>query len=380
MHDYFSYIKRYILWNAINIDDYKRFPSVTIRRGESILSFSDKKKDWTMLNVRYRHKAKTNQRPLEELLVQTGTTAFIVIQGEAILFEGYFNGYHRNSINTSFSMAKSITSCLIGVAINEGQIKSVEEPIINYLPELNEDVFKAITIRHLLNMCSGLSYKEGILPWKDDPKIYYHPNLRTLALHNSKLIEPPGMFYHYNNFNVLLLGLILERATRQSVAHYLREKIWKNIGAEGDASWSVDSNVFEFAKMESGVNALAIDFARFGYMYLNNGLINNKQLLPNSWVKESVSPPSEKPDTQKYAYVRSPPLSSWVSKPNGYYKYLWWGNKIDDVNYDFFAMGVLGQFIYVAPRKRIVIVRLGKKWGEIDWYPDLFKEMVDKMS
>jgi hypothetical protein len=163
---------------------------------------------------------------LEDYLDASGTTAFLVIHDDKLLYERYFNGYDETSVNTSFSMAKSFASALVGIAIDEGHIKSVDEPITNSIPELLEKDrrFKAITIRHLLTMSSGIKYEEGgDLPWSeeaDDTKTYYATNLRKLALENCQIEGEPGQFFEYNNYNPLLMGLILERATGMPVARY----------------------------------------------------------------------------------------------------------------------------------------------------------------
>jgi CubicO group peptidase (beta-lactamase class C family) len=138
-------------------------------------------------------------------------------------------------------MAKSFASALMGIAIDEGHIKSVDEPITNYLPELLEKDkrFRSITIRHLLTMTSGIKYEEGgDLPWSedaDDTKTYYATDLRELAL-NCQIEGEPGKYFEYNNYNPLLVGMILERATGMPVSHYMEAKLWMPMGMEADGS------------------------------------------------------------------------------------------------------------------------------------------------
>ncbi|HKH36250.1 MAG TPA: serine hydrolase, partial [Rubrobacter sp.] len=208
---------------------------------------------------------------LEDYLDASGTTAFLVVHDDKLLYERYFDGYDERSMQTSFSMAKSFASALVGIAIDEGYIKSVDEPITTYIPELlkKDRRFKAITIRNLLTMSSGIKYEEGgFLPWSEeaeDTKTYYSTNLRKLAL-NCRIEGKPDEYFEYNNYNPLLVGLILERATGMHVARYMQEKLWKPMGMEADGSWSLDSTQDGFEKMESGVNARARDFARFGML------------------------------------------------------------------------------------------------------------------
>jgi hypothetical protein len=177
-------------------------------------------------------------RDLDDFLEQTQTLAFIVIQNDIILYERYFNGASPDSIVTSYSVAKAWNSALIGAAIADGFIESVDDPITDYLPELAErdPAFANITIHDLLRMSSGIKYeKTGGLDG-DDAKTYYYHDLRQLALEETIVIDPPGSYWLYNNYHPLLLGLILERATGIPVAAYLETSIWQPIGMEFDGS------------------------------------------------------------------------------------------------------------------------------------------------
>lgn len=297
----------------------------------------------------------------EAFLTETGTQAFIVIQDGSVLYEGYFNGTQRDTIVTSFSVAKSFTSALIGIAIDEGHVGSVDDPITRYLPELldRDPRFADITIRDLLLMASGLDYKELRFPGfnSDDPLTTYHPNQRKLALTNTKIVDPPGAYFQYNKYHPQLLGMILERSTGGTVTDYLQAKIWNPIGMEYDGSWSTDSEAGDFEKMETGVNARAIDFAKFGQLFLNNGAWEGQQVVSREWVRESTQPnrPSDY-DAYYPEYFSSMP-------GYGYYAYMWWGMGVETGVYDFAAAGDRGQMIYMAPRKSLVVVRNGIDYG-----------------
>jgi CubicO group peptidase (beta-lactamase class C family) len=291
----------------------------------------------------------------------------LVVHDDKLLYERYFNGYDQRSLNTSFSMAKSFASSLVGIAIDEGHIKSVDEPITNYIPQLlkKDNRFKSITIRNLLTMSSGIKYEEGAtLPWSDeadDTKTYYSTDLRELAL-NSQIEGKPAQYFEYNNYNPLLVGMIIERATGMHVARYLQQKLWKPMGMEADGSWSLDSKNDGFEKMESGVNARARDFARFGMLFAKEGNWRGKQLISRRWVEEST-----RPDT--------------TMDPSQDYQYFWWVNTPNGKNH-FSAQGNYGQYIYVAPEKDLVIVRLGKEEGEkgYGYWTDLFDELSTKLD
>jgi CubicO group peptidase (beta-lactamase class C family) len=215
-------------------------------------------------------------------------------------------------------------------------------------------------------MSSGIKYEEGgDLPWSeeaDDTKTYYSTDLRELAL-NCRIEGKPGEYFEYNNYNPLLVGLILERATGMSVSRYLQEKLWKPMGMEADGSWSLDSTRSGFEKMESGVNARARDFGRFGMLFAGEGDWEGRQLISRGWVEEST-----RVDTR--------------TDPSLEYQYFWWVDTPDDKTSHFSARGKYGQYIYVAPEKDLVIVRLGKAEGEkgYDYWIDLFERLATKLD
>ena len=294
-------------------------------------------------------------------LEKNQTQAFIVIQDGDIRYENYFNDTQRDSMVTSFSMAKSFTSALIGIAIQEGYIHSVDDPITDYLPELAErdPRFQEITIRHLLLMASGLEYQEfrPLLFNSDDVLTTYYPNQRKITLENTHIIDPPGQYFRYNKYHPQLLGMILERATGMTVTNYLQTRIWDKVGMEYDGSWSTDSQASDFEKMETGVNACAIDFAKFGVLFLNGGQWQGEQVISTVWVEESTQPLLP----ENYAEYYAPWFSSLPGR--AYYKYMWWGMAREGSIYDFAAEGDKGQFIYVVPSKNLVIVRNGIDFG-----------------
>jgi CubicO group peptidase (beta-lactamase class C family) len=314
--------------------------------------------------ISYQRNGQTVVEDFDTFLQTTQTTAFIVIKDDVILYEKYFNGYDHASTQTSFSVAKSFVSALVGIAIQEGYIKSVDDPITDYIPELTakDQRFTAITIRHLLTMSSGIRYVERGLPWSDDSTTYFAPDLRALAL-SAQIEGEPGRTFHYNNFHPLLLGLILERATGQSVSQYLEAKIWRPLGMEAPGSWSLDSQWSGFEKLESGLNGRALDFARFGQLYLHEGNWNGKQLIPRTWVKEST-----RADT--------------TSDPALFYQYCWWVSTNLGQPGHFSARGNHGQYIYVVPEQSLVMVRFGKAfgYGRGDAWPRIFEEIAAKAA
>jgi CubicO group peptidase (beta-lactamase class C family) len=195
-------------------------------------------------------------------------------------------------------------------------------------------------------MTSGLKFNESYYnPFGDAATFYYGTKLRK-SISKMKLETEPGTEFEYQSGNTQLLGLILERALKtKTVTQYLQEKIWTPLQMETPASWSIDKKKEGLEKTFCCINATAIDFAKFGRLYLNKGNWNGQQLISKDWVQEST-----KLDT----------TDGSVS----YYQYQWWSARPGE---DFFAEGILGQFIYVYPKKNLIIVRLGSSYDNVNW-------------
>jgi len=355
---------RLLRWGNADVYDYQKFPDRPLPASTTPFQFKDQLDPAQVQALFAEH---TTISDLDAFLEETDTQAFLVIQDDALLYEKYFNDSSQESVVTSFSVAKSFTSALIGIAIEEGYIHSVNDPITNYLPELTErdSAFAAITIRDLLLMSSGIRYEEIPSMHADDAKTYYFPDLRDLALEETEIVGLPGDTFLYNNYHPLLLGLILERATGISVGDYLAQTIWQPIGMAYDGSWSLDENDFE--KMESGINGRAVDFAKFGRLYLREGNWDGEQIIPADWVRESTA--MEPAGSATY-------YPGWFREylPNGYYKYMWWGMERDGEASDFVALGNHGQFIYISPHKDLIIVRHGEQYGidKFEWLKQFY--------
>jgi CubicO group peptidase (beta-lactamase class C family) len=187
------YLTRTIFWRESDYKDLEKFPARTIHNASPVFRFDKLPADNPYASQIEAIASDSSNGSLEDYLNASGTTAFLVIHDDKLLYERYFNGYDETSLNTSFSMAKSFASALVGIAIDKERIRSVNEPITNYIPELLEKDkrFESITIRHLLAMSSGIKYEEGgDLPWSeeaDDTKTYYATNLRELALENCRI-------------------------------------------------------------------------------------------------------------------------------------------------------------------------------------------------
>lgn len=319
----------------------------------------------TFMNTGFMKNYYPNSFNFENFLERSQTAAFIVLQNDTILYEKYFNGFKKASVFTSFSMAKSFVSILVGIAIKKGYIKNENDKITDYIPELIKKDFRfaSITIKDLLSMSSGIGYSEEGFP-SDDDLTYISPDLEKATLNNIKITEEPNKNWIYNNYNPILLGIILKRATKMSVSKFLEENLWSQIGTK-NASWSLDEVGFE--KMESGFNCIPMDYARIGLLMMNQGRANGQNILTEEWIQKSTQP-----EIKEKGYY------DFFTKKNIFYQYFWWGkNRQTDLN-DFFAMGNKGEYLYLIPSKKLIIIRLGFEYGmftpsSLCW-PELFYE------
>ncbi len=361
-----TFLGRVLTHYDSKVSDYKIFPERIIEKSEKPYNYEkDINSDLSNIIVEYSNK----QKSLADFVNNTDTTSFIIVKNDKILYEQYANGYSENSINTSFSMAKSVVSLLIGKAIEKGNIKSVTEPIANYIPEFENKAIGQTTIEDLLLMRSKIVYDEDKFLWfGDDTLTYWYDDLRELALSHTNLTDEHIGRFHYNNYHPLLLGIILERSTGQSVSRFFEREIWQKIGAEYDTSWSLDSKKTGFEKMESGINFHAVDFLKIGSMVLHNGNFNGTQIINGEWLKNSTL--CDFPiNTAEYE-------NSFLSGKNIGYKYMWYSTPSAHSGYDIIAWGKSDQILYISPAKNIVILRTGKTDGGVSNWVETIKNIV----
>jgi CubicO group peptidase (beta-lactamase class C family) len=343
-------IRNMIKYNFADINDYQIFPKRDIAKPAAAIHFPTSNLPFYLSEV--IPQANGN---FEKYLADNQSVAFLIIHNDTLQYEKYFENYNASSIVTSFSMAKSVTSILIGCALQDSLIHSVQEPITNYIPELkNKKGFDKITIEHLLKMTSGIHFNESYWnPFGEAAKFYYGDDIKNYIA-NLRIEYPAGEKFDYISGNTQLLGLILERSLKtKTVTAYLQEKIWTPLGMEYDASWSMDNEKDGMEKTFCCINARARDFAKIGELYLHKGNWNGKQIINTDWVTQST-----KVDTSNG--------SAW------FYQYQWW---LPSQEGDFMAQGILGQYIYVNPNKNIVIVRLGKTTADVEW-KELFMQIA----
>ncbi len=326
-----TYLFKAVWYNFADIDDYKIFTNNTV--------FAGRAQPWPVADNFNKPALPVG---LKELLGQLETIGLVVIKNDSLMYEAYWDGYSDSSYSGSFSMAKSITSLLVGAALKEGKIKSLEEPAGNYLPEFKEGERATVRIADLLTMSSGSNWDESYAnPFSVTTEIYYGDDAYKAAT-GVKVIQKPGTVHSYKSGDSQLLGLIVEKATGKSLSAYASEKIWQPVGSEHAALWSTDHEGGN-EKAYCCFNSNARDFARLGQLMLDSGRWKGKEIITPEYFQTSVTP------------CMIPDASG---KPCNYYGYQWW-----IVPYQpgvFYARGILGQYIIVIPSKKEVIVRLGK--------------------
>jgi CubicO group peptidase (beta-lactamase class C family) len=295
------------------------------------------------LDYEYQGHSKSVARFLEE----TWTTGLVVLLDGTLVFEQYFRGNTASSECISWSLAKSFVSALVGIAVQEGHIADITEPVSDYVPRLRGTGYDGVAIKDILQMSSGIRFTEDYGDsWSDINRLG-----RALALGSSmdgfvaslQREREPGTYNHYVSTDTQVLGMLLRQATGETLSSYLESRIWKKIGMEADAYWLVDGLGMELAF--GGLNAVLRDYARFGQLYLNGGRWKGEQIVPEAWVSASVTP--DAPHLQP----GENPASSWVLG----YGYQWWVPQQADG--EFLAIGIYNQFIYVYPRLGVVIAK-----------------------
>jgi CubicO group peptidase (beta-lactamase class C family) len=255
---------------------------------------------------------------LDEFLAETRTTAFMVIQDDSILFEKYYRGYADSSISNIFSASKSVTSLLVGIAVDEGYISSVDDPITKYLPELKEKegYWDQLTIRHLLNMRSGIKFEESYSsPFAEVARLYYGRS-QFKQISKMDFEYAPGEAHNYQSVSTSLLSMAVERTTGKELGVYLKEKVWDPVGMEFDASWSLDDKKHRSTKSFCCLNTTARDLAKIGRLYINKGNWQGKQIVSEDWVNASTTPNL---DNDCYQYQWYNPRRRAIQRQGGGY-------------------------------------------------------------
>ena len=320
------------------------FPHTTMPPAETPMQFGEGEKIDLPVAFSYDNKSVNT----ETFLRETDTVGLLVIKDGDMRLERYMLTGGRKVRWLSMSVAKSYISALIGIAVDEGQIESIEEPITKYVPKLAGSAYDGVRIKDILQMSSGARWNEDYSDSESDinrfGKIFaIGGSVNDFAATLQREMEP-GTVYHYNSIDTQVLGMLLVNATGKSITEYMIEKLWHPLGTESPGHWLVDSEGMEMAF--GGLNATARDYAKVGELYRQGGKLNDQQIVPAEWVKASVTP--DAPHIQ--------PGSGPDPEFTLGYGYQWWIPKGDEG--EFVAIGVYNQFIYVNPAHAVVIVKL----------------------
>lgn len=290
----------------------------------------------------YRDQVKDSAAFLEDV----DTTGLLVLHRDKVVYENYWRGTMPTTKTIGWSLTKSFVSALVGIAIAEGKITSVEDSLTQYVPELKGSAYDGVSLKDVLQMSSGASWNENYSDWSSDINRFG----RAFALGSSldrfimtlKREHAPGTYHRYNSMDTQVIGFVLRRATGLSNADYLESRLWESLGMQDDALWITDDDNIEFAA--AGLNATLRDFAKLGELYQHLGYWNGRQIVPSAWVVASVTPDAP--------HLR-PGKRSSSDEVMGY-GMQWW---IPDNSGDYTGIGVFNQFIYVNPELQLVIAK-----------------------
>lgn len=364
---------RTIIWNFGNYDDYKKFQHLPIPKGETTYRFvREQNAERSILPITTATDFLIDGS-FAEFLKKTKTTSFFVLQRDTVIYENYLNDYAAEELHCINSVSKSFLSLLIGIALEEGKITALTDPIKKYIPELADSPLSEITLEELIDMKSGIEFSEAYYnPFGNLAKFYYGTHLRKYV-RDLEIKKAPGDF-EYISVNTDILGWVLENAVGRSVPEYLSEKVWQPLQMEHAATWSIDSKKHNVPKFSYGLNTRTSDLLKLGYLYLNEGTFNGTYIVNSDWIERiaQIEPTGQRPNYKNHwwravAYqdtlnsAEQPRLLGEFETSGTAQKYyqLYTGN--------YYAAGFLGQFVYVCPAKELVIVRTGKQQGKTDW-------------
>lgn len=330
-----TYLYKALTYNFVDITDNDLFHQRKIEKATGI--------DWPL---HQQYNKMNAPEYLLKMLEENESVAYLVFKNDSLLFEKYWEGFSDKSLSNSFSMAKSIVGVLVGIAVDEGKIKSLDQSIGDFIPEFSTGDKRKITIRHLLMMASGLDWDEAYAnPLSVTTEAYYGTDLYKLAT-SQEVVSEPGKEFIYQSGSTELLALALEKATGVSLSSYASEKLWKPLHAMHEAEWSLDTKMGR-EKAYCCFYSNARDFARIGALYMHNGFMYGKQIVSAEYVKTSVSP--------------APVTDNGVE--NKIYGYHWWITQYNN-NAVYYMRGILGQYVIVIPDQQLIVVRLGHKRPE----------------
>jgi CubicO group peptidase (beta-lactamase class C family) len=347
----FDAVLRFVQHGSTTIEDFKHYPARRLTPSASPFRFTERA-DGRLVPEAVEIAA-AGQRRLDEVLSTSETIAFLIVRDDTILFERYYGGHAAESLSQYFSVSKSVTAALVGAAIDDGIIRATEQKVVDFVPEFVGRGFDRLTIRHLLTMTSGIDYQEDDNPFGLHVPFNYTSDTERMMLAFQMKTEP-GIQFRYKSGDVGLLSLVLSRALApKTITAYAQERLWTPLGMENEGVWSLDrDNGLE--KAWCCLAGTARDLAKIGRLYLAQGEWNGARILSPSWIERSVHDGGVDEILWPADFAAA---GFWN------YGYLWWLLARDER--DYLAQGKDGQFLYVNPMRRTIIVRLGRDMGEL---------------
>jgi len=342
---------RVLRYQVPDAETYKIFPHTLVQPADTPFHFVRIAGNSTDLDTLHVFDGKNHSVPFSAYLEAGKSNLFMVIRNDSIIYQHFAPGYTDTTLTTLFSVAKTMVSLMVGKALEEGSIKSLNDHLIQYVPELKANpAFKSVRLMDLLTMKSGLEFKDtngGYIQafLSDEGKYYYTEDIKKELL-QVKRVNEPGTVWKYKSIDAFLLTWALENATGKKVAAYFQDKIWKRIGTAYPSSWGLDHEN-GLANTASRFQSTAIDLAKIGRLYLNNGKYKDQQVIAEDWVRRSVKLGKEKPATAK----------GWQKSAQ---HYLWWVPQ-QGINGDFAAEGMRGQRLYIDPLTHTIIVHFAQQ-------------------
>ncbi|RDH44707.1 serine hydrolase domain-containing protein [Zooshikella ganghwensis] len=353
----YRYLPSLLLYQKADLDDYQIFNNRVVA-ADNVIPWP-KAQNYNQVNLSDEAKS---------VLGEYDSKAFLIIKNGELLLEKYWQGYDEHIRANSFSMAKSIVSLLVGIAISEGHIRDLEQKLSDFLPAFSQGQRKHISIKDVLTMSSGLSWEESYSsPFSVTAQAYYGQHLVSLV-NTLQVSEQPGLHFHYASINTQILAEVLEKATGITVSDYASTKLWQPIGANQPALWSLDQADGE-EKAFCCFFSSARDFARIGQLILNEGLWQDKQVIPRNYLLNATQP-------AKYLKGHKD------DQPVDFYGYHFWLTTYENKEV-IVLQGIKGQYILVIPAMNTVVVRLGEKKSSHQvryMADDLFKYLDITMS
>lgn len=301
---------------------------------------------------------------------KTETQGVLVVQNDSIVYEKCIGDISPDKIAGVFSVTKSVTSLLCGIAVDEGYIKSIDDVVTDYLPELKkrDPMWQKLTIRHLLDMRSGLDFDDTYslsLRGKDIRRLHAMARLNygrniPAQIRKLKFRCEPGKEYRYESMTTEILGVVIERATGRRYAEYLEEKVWTPLGMESPAYMNYDGRKHHTAHAFGGLALTMRDLAKIGRLYMNRGLWNGKRIVSEAWIEQSTAYSREN-EGYHFCWYNTSCIGAEKAEFPGYY-----------------ALGIRGQVLYVNPYRNLIMVRLGLRDDTYAHIPYLFEQLSNR--